>query len=40
MVSVVVIEVRRARICGGSVPGGRGIVGGGSFSLSVDWLEV
>ena len=35
VVRVVVMEVRRACICGGSVPGGAVMVGGGSFSLSV-----
>ena len=34
------MEVRRAWIWGGSVPGGREVAGGGSFSLFVDWLEV
>jgi hypothetical protein len=34
------MEVRRAWIWVGSVPGGTEVMGGGSFSLFVDWLEV
>jgi hypothetical protein len=33
------MEVRRERICGGSVPGGSSNAGGGAFSLFVDWEE-
>jgi hypothetical protein len=33
------MDARRAWICGGRVPAGRVVVGGGSFSLFVDWFE-
>jgi hypothetical protein len=40
VVRVVVMDVRRILISGGREPGGRDVVGGGSFSLFVDWLEI